>query len=121
MSESPRSFGITSTLSGLSDGLIANSISFNKNVETAEARNVSGEIIDIAAYSKSEEITIDGLYVGSGVEPGTTVTIGGKDYLVTGSTKTESNTDFQQGSITARTADNATLHTLTNSWTFNVN
>ncbi len=59
MSDSPRSFGITSTLSGLSDGLIANSISFQKNVETAEARNVSGEIIDIAAYSKSEEITID--------------------------------------------------------------
>ena len=113
MSDSPRTFGITSTLSGLADGLIANSISFNKSVETAEARNVSGEIIDIAAYSKSTEITVDGLFVGSGVEPGTTISIGGNDYLVTTSTKTESNTDFQQGSVTARTADKATFHTLT--------
>lgn len=115
MADAARTFGITSTLSGLSDGLIANSISFNKSVETAEARNVTGEIIDIAAYSKSTEITVDGLFVGNGVEPGTTVTIGGADYLVTASTKTESNTDFQQGSITARTADNATLHPISNS------
>ena len=95
-------------------GLIANSITTNTTVETAEARNVSGAIIDIAAYSKSQELTIDGLFVGSGVEPGTSITIGGKDYLVTSSSKTESNTDFQQGSVTARTADNAVLHTLTN-------
>lgn len=113
MSESTRTFGITSTLGTLGDGLIANNITFNKNVETAEARNVSGEIIDIASYSKSTEITIDGLYVGDGVEPGTTVTIGGVDYLVTSSSKTEANTDFQTASITARTADNAVLHTLT--------
>ena len=99
-------------LSGLSDGLIANSLSFTKSVETAEARNEKGEIIDIAAYSLGEEVSIDGLYVGAGVEPGTTVSIGGKDYLVTQSTKNESNSDFQQGSITARTADNATLHPL---------
>ena len=112
MSYAARTFGITSTLSGLSDGLIANSLSFTKSVESAEARNEKGEIIDIAAYSKSEEISIDGVYVGSGIEPGTTVSVGGKDYLVTNSTKTESNTAFQEGSIQARTADNATLHAL---------
>lgn len=114
MSDSARIFGITSTLGNLGDGIIANSITTNTTVETAEARNVSGEIIDIAAYSKAKEITIDGLFVGEGVEPGSSITIGGLDYLVTSSSKTESNTDFQQASVSARAADNAVLHTLTN-------
>ncbi len=39
---STRKFGVTSNLGDLSNGLIANSISFNNTVETAEARNVSG-------------------------------------------------------------------------------
>ncbi len=112
MSYSARTFGITSSLSGLSDGLIANSVSFTKSVESAEARNEKGQIIDIAAYSKSEEISVDGVYVGAGIQPGTTISIGGKDYLVTNSTKNESNTAFQEGSIQARTADNAVLHPL---------
>ena len=112
MSDNVRQFGITSALGDLGDGLIANSISFNKNVEIAEARNEKGEVIDLAAYSKSEEISINGLYVGSGVEPGTQITIGGKNYLVASSTKNESNSTFQEGSITARTADSATLHPL---------
>lgn len=113
MAENARIFGVTSTVGGLSQGLIANSLSFTKNVETAEARNEKGQVIDIAAYSKSEEVSVDGLFVGSGIEPGTTVTIGEKSYLVTTSTKNESNSDFQQGSITARTADSATLHPIT--------
>lgn len=106
---STRKFGVTSNLEGLADGIIANSISFNNSVETAEARNVSGEIIDIAAYSKSTEVSIDGLFVGDGVGVGTTISIGDKSYLVTNSTKTESNTEFQTASVTARTADNAEL------------
>lgn len=105
-----RKFGVTSNVEGLAAGLIANSLSFSKNVETAEARNEKGEIIDIAAYSKSEEVSVDGVFVGEGIEPGTVVTIGSKQYLVSSSTKNESNTAFQEGSITARTADSATLH-----------
>lgn len=112
MSESTRVFGVTSDVTGLAGGLIANTISFTKNVETAEARNEKGQITDIAAYSKSEEISVNGVYVGSGIEPGTTVTIGSKTYLVTNSTKNESNTAFQEGSITARSADSAVYHTI---------
>ena len=112
MSYSARTFGVTSVSGAIGNGLIANSLSFTKSVESAEARNEKGQIIDIAAYSKSEEVSIDGVYTGSGVEPGTTVTIGDKSFLVTNSTKNESNTAFQEGSIQARTADNATLHTL---------
>lgn len=107
---STRVFGVTSDVSGLAAGLIANSLTFNKSVESAEARNEKGEIIDIAAYSKQETVDVNGVFVGSGVEPGTVVTIGDKEYLVTSSTKTESNTAFQEGSIQARAADSATLH-----------
>ncbi len=42
MSYPARTFGITSTVSGLSNGLIANSLSFSKSVESAEARNEKG-------------------------------------------------------------------------------
>lgn len=112
-STSTRVFGVTSDVTGLATGLIANSLTFNKSVESAEARNEKGEIIDIAAYSKQETVDVNGVFVGTGVEPGTVVTIGSKQYLVTNSTKTESNTAFQEGSIQARAADNATLHPIT--------
>lgn len=113
MAEIPaRSFGITSSVSGLSQGLIANSLSFNESVESAQARNEKGEIIDIAAFSKQKTVDVNGVYVGTGVQPGTIVTIGGQSYLVTSSTKSENNTTFQQGSISCRNADKATLHTL---------
>lgn len=113
MAEYPaRFFGITSSVSGLSQGLIANSLSFNESVESAEARNEKGEIIDIAAFSKQKTVDVNGVYVGSGVEPGTIVSIGGEDYLVTNSTKNENNTTFQEGSISCRNADKATLHSL---------
>lgn len=107
-----RKFGVTSDVTGLAGGLIANSLTFNKTAESAEARNEKGEIIDIAAFSVQETVEVQGVYVGEGVEPGSVVTIGSKQYLVTDSSKTESNTAFQEGSISCRTADNATLHSL---------
>lgn len=105
-----RKFGVTSDVSGLSTGIIVNSLSFSKDAESAEARNEKGEIIDIAAFSTQETVDVQGVYVGTGVEPGTVVTIGAKNYLVTNASHTESNTAFQEGSISCRTADNATLH-----------
>ena len=104
-----REFGITSDVSGLAGGLIANNLSFTKSTETAQARNTKGQIIDIAAFSKTEEVNVDGLYIGEGVEPGTVVSIGSSEFLVTNSTKTEANTDFQQGSFTAMRSDEAIL------------
>lgn len=66
MAEIPaRKFGVTSDVGGLSQGLIANSLSFNKDAESAEARNEKGEIIDIAAYSTQETVDVQGVYVGT--------------------------------------------------------
>lgn len=105
-----RKFGVTSDVGGLSTGLIVNSLSFSKDAESAEARNEKGEIIDIAAFSTQETVDVNGVYVGEGIEPGTVVTIGDKEYLVTSSSKNENNTAFQEGSLSCRRADKATLH-----------
>jgi len=85
-------------------------LSFNESVETAEARNEKGEIIDIAAYSKGTTVDIQGVYTGAGVQAGKTITIGEDTYLVTSTSRTESNSAFQEGSVSARKADSATLH-----------
>lgn len=111
MSEIPaRIFGVTSDVSGLSQGIIANSLNFNDSVETAEARNEKGEIIDIAAFSKGTTVDIQGVYTGTGVKAGQTITIGSDDFLVTSVSRTEANTAFQEASVSARRADSATLH-----------
>ena len=105
-----RYFGITTDLSGnLGTGLIANSIQYNHTVDVAEARDEKWKLLDLAPYSQNEEITVDGLYVGSGVEVGSVIAIGGKDYLISTSNKTESNTEFQSASVTARAGDADTV------------
>lgn len=104
-----REFGITMVGNEPVGGLIVNTLTVNKTTETADARNTKGQIIDRASFSKSEEINVDGLFIAGGPEPGTIVSIGSKDYLITNSTKTEANTDFQQGSFTAVRADDAIL------------
>ena len=109
---SKRHFGITSNLSGLSQGIIVNSISHSDSTETAEARDEKGRIIDIAVYGGGDEVSIDGLVTGSGVKAGDIVTISEtvdgttttKKYLITSSSKNETNTAFQTASVNARYA-----------------
>lgn len=108
----PRKFGVTSTLSGLSEGIVVNSITHNSTSETAEARDEHGQIIDIAVYGEGDEITVDGLVTTAtnAVKAGSILTISEtvngstvtKNYLVTGASKTESNTAFQTTNVTAR-------------------
>lgn len=69
----------------------------------------SGEVIDLASYSLRQNISINGLWAGAGIKAGTIATVGGKSVLITENTKTETNTDFQKGSITAVRADEAEL------------
>lgn len=98
MAERPaRIFGVTTDLSGsIGTGLIANSLQWSDTTDVAEARDEKGKLLDLASYSKSGEVSIDGLYVGTGVEVGSKVTIGGRDMLVSQSNHTENNTEFQQ-------------------------
>lgn len=103
---STRKFGVYSDVSGLSTGIIVNSIQHNYNSDTAEARDEKGRLIDLAAYGENEEITIDGLTTGSGVSNGSVIWIGSKGYLVTSTSQTENNTAFATQNVTARYAKN---------------
>lgn len=102
---STRKFGIITNVDGLKTGLVANSLSFSYGAETAEARNEEGKVIDLAVYSQNESVSINGLYTGDGVKPGTVVQIGTKNYLITDTTKNETNTGFVEASANARTVD----------------
>lgn len=110
MSRPNRYFGIVEDLSGnIGQGLIANSYSENNNVSVAEARDEKGKLLDLAAYSESHQITVDGLYVGEGVKAGNKIAIGGKDYLIESSNKNEANTDFVRASVSLRCGDEDTV------------
>lgn len=102
---STRKFGIVSDVTGLKTGLVANSLSFSYGAETAEARNEEGKVIDLAVYSQNETVSINGLYTGDGLKPGTVVQIGEKNYLITSTGKNETNTGFVEASAEARTVD----------------
>ncbi|MBO7713592.1 MAG: hypothetical protein J6S85_26100 [Methanobrevibacter sp.] len=105
---SNRRFGVTSNVSGLAAGIVVNSISHSDNTETAEARDEKGRVIDIAVYGGGDEISVDGLVVGEGVKAGSIVSIPengvAKNYIVTTTSKNESNTAFQTASFNARYA-----------------
>ena len=95
-------FGVTSDLSGLSQGIIVNGIQKNNITESAQARDQLGNVIDIAAFSDDKNVTIDGLYVSQSLKPGTIININNQNYMVTSTGREESNTAFQTASINAR-------------------
>lgn len=109
-----RQFGIITSTEGLQAGIVVNSFTFNEASESAQARNEKGQITDIAGYSRATTLSIQGLLdTAQGndlVKAGNKITIGGKDYFIQSVDKTESNTDFVQVSISARTADAAIIH-----------
>lgn len=111
-----RSFGIVTSLSGLSAGLVVNDLSFSQNADVAEARTSDGKISDLHAYSCATTITLSGVLdseSGSLVTAGSTLTIDSKTYIIESVTKTESNQAFCTVQITARTADSATVSGIT--------
>ena len=63
-----------------------------------------GQLIDLAVYGGGDEITVDGLVEGDGVTAGSIIVVDGKNYLVTSTSKNESNTAFQTASVNARYA-----------------
>ena len=104
-------FGIITPATGIPEQITINSLTRSKSAESAEARNEKGQVTDLKAYSKGESISITGVLKadGSAVEPGTKITIDSKDYIIESAEQTESNTEFVQYSITARTADSAEI------------
>lgn len=111
-----RQFGIVTSLTGLTGGIVVNSLSFNDNAQIAEARNEKGQIIDLAAYSNAKSVSIQGITdtsKGDLITAGSKITLGGKDWIVESVQKDESNTAFVSVNISARTADNAIITIIT--------
>ena len=90
-----------------------NSLDFNETVETAQARDELGRIVDIAAYSNAKTVSIQGLMdtaKGAVATAGSIITLDGKQWLIDSVAKRESNTGFVELTISARTADNAQIY-----------
>lgn len=107
-----RKFGIITSVENLQAGIVVNSITRNESAEIAEARNEKGQITDLAAYSRAESITVQGVIddaKGTIVKAGSKLTLDAVDYIVESVDKPEVNTGFCEATINARTADGATI------------
>ena len=98
---SSRKFGITTNRLSGAGGMVVNNITVNHNTEVAQARDQTGRIIDLVAYSLEDEITVNGLYTGEMVTPGTALTVNDTSYLITNTGREESNTTFQTTNLRA--------------------
>lgn len=106
-------FGIISN-GASATGLVVQSCNKDENVEIAEARNESGQVAELKAYSKGTTYSITGLVIKDGesettVMAGSSVTIDNLNLIVESVSKQETNTGFVQVTMTCRTADSATI------------
>ena len=106
-----RSFGVISIVSGGTSAIadiIAESVTVSETVETAQARDESGKVINHQAYSKTKTLTINGLLNVSEptVTAGSVIVISGGTFLVTSAEQVESNTDFVKYNLTVTASDN---------------
>jgi hypothetical protein len=106
-----RQFGVISIVSGSTTAvadIIAESVNKSNSVETATARDESGKVIDMQAYSKTTTLTINGLLNVSTptVDAGSVIVISGGTFLVTSAEMVESNTDFVRYNLTVTQSDN---------------
>lgn len=105
-----RQFGVVSIVSGETPtiaGIIAESVTTSESVETAQARDESGKVIDFQAYSKTKTLTINALLdtATPSVTAGSNIVISGGTFLVTSAEQVESNTDFVRYNLTVTTSD----------------
>lgn len=107
-----RSFGIITDVTGVTGGLVINSLSFSETSEIAECRGEKGEVLDLAAYSKAKTVNITGYLdssKGALATAGSKITLQGKDWIIDSVSKNESNSTFVEVTISARTADSAII------------
>lgn len=107
-----RKFGIITSVENLQAGIVVNSITRNESAEIAEARNEKGQITDLAAYSRAESISVQGVIddaKGTIVKAGSKLTLDTVDYIVESVDKPETNTGLLRGDDQRRTADGATI------------
>lgn len=107
-----RSFGIITDVTGVTGGLVINSLSFSETSQIAQCRGERGEVLDLAAYSKAKTVNITGYLdssKGTLATAGSKITLQGKDWIIDSVSKNESNSTFVEVTISARTADSAVI------------
>lgn len=80
-----RQWGIITSLTGLTGGIMVNELTFNETAEIAEARNETGQIVDYAAFSNAKTVTVNGVMdtaKGTLATAGSKLTLGGKDWII---------------------------------------
>ena len=104
-----RQFGIITTSAGIA-GIVVNSLSKQESADVAEARDETGKVTDVKAYSRRTTYDIKGVLDSASlsVHAGDTVTLGGKTCIVKNADQDETHTGFAEGSISAETVDDAT-------------
>lgn len=108
-----RQFGIVTSVTGLTGGICVNSMDFNQQVQTATATNETGQITDMAGYTRKTTLTAQGVLdtaKGTLATAGSILTIGGKNYLITTVQRQQSASDFVRVTLTCQTADNAEIY-----------
>ena len=104
-----RIFGVVGAGSSFT-GIVVTNLTESENVQIAQARTQQGAVSDMHAYSKEKSIQVDGLVDGSvSISAGQTLTIGGSTYVIESVSTTESNENFKTVSLSAKTADSATI------------
>ena len=58
-------FGIITSIDQLQAGITVNSLDTDESVQTAEARNETGAITDITAFSNRKNVSIQGVMTGN--------------------------------------------------------
>ena len=107
-----RKFGIITDISGITGGIMVNSLDFSENCETISARDEQGKVCDIAGVSNSKSVTITGLMdtaKGDIATAGSKITLDSKDWLIESVSRKESNSGWVELTISAKTADSAII------------
>lgn len=104
-------FGIITTVTGVSESIVVQSLNKKTSVEIAEARNEQGLVTALKAYSKGYSVDIRALINTDNLktEAGQTLTIDSKQYIIETTDQAETNVGWVEVSLSARTADSATI------------
>lgn len=104
-----RQFGIITTSAGVT-GIVTNSLSTKESADVAEARDETGKVTDVKAYSRRTTYDVKGVLDSASlsVHAGDTITLGGKTCIVKSVDVSESNTGFAEGTVSAEAVDDAT-------------
>lgn len=103
-----RQFGIVTTSTGVTS-IVIQSLQYGTSVETANAMDENGVIIDINGYGKKTSVTIKGLLDGSiGVAAGDKIEVNSESYIITSVQVSESNTGYAEVDISAEGAPGVT-------------